>query len=352
MIKTLFSFLLCFCGIYSISAQYSISYDSTDPVTVVAGQSITLNYTYTASMQVGAQFQIFETDVSGIFGGATAIGTAVAEFPTLDAGTDVMGTITLNIPANFPLSSSLSGTEYRIFGKLSSAMNSDATEDATWDTAGAYPLITVTAPPYSITYDSGNPVSVAAGESITLNYTYSASMDVDTQFQIFEADVPGIFGGATANGTGVIVTPTVTAGTDVSTTITLDIPSDFPTSSSLSGTKYYIFGKLSSAANSDASSDADWSVAGAYPEITINENTLSINDFTSFDRDKLYFNSTSTSLVINDTNEIKSLNIYNVIGKKVFEIENIKNTTNVDLSALPKGLYIARSDSKFLKFVR
>ncbi|WP_299261623.1 T9SS type A sorting domain-containing protein [uncultured Aquimarina sp.] len=352
MIKTLFSFLLCLCSIYSITAQYSISYDSTDPVTVVAGQSITLNYTYTASMQVGAQFQIFETDDAGIFGGTTATGTAAAEFPTLDAGTDIMGTITLNIPANFPLSSSLSGTEYRIFGKLGSAANSDATEDADWRIGGTeYPIIIVTSPPYSITYDSANPVSVEAGESITLNYTYSASMDVATQFQIFEADVPGIFGGTTANGTGVLVTPTVTAGTDVATTVTLDIPSDFPASSSLSGTKYYIFGKLSSAENSDASSDADWSVAGEYPEITVSS-TLSINDFTAFDRDKLYFNNTSTSLVINDTNEIKSLSIYNIIGKKVFELEDVKNTTNVDLSSLPKGLYIARSDSKFLKFIR
>ena len=37
-------------------------------------------------MAVGAQFQIFETDNQGIFGGSTAIGTAVAEFPNLDAG--------------------------------------------------------------------------------------------------------------------------------------------------------------------------------------------------------------------------------------------------------------------------
>ncbi|WP_108802613.1 T9SS type A sorting domain-containing protein [Aquimarina sp. Aq107] len=351
MIKKLFSLLLCLCSIFSATAQYSISYNSADPVTVVAGQSITLNYTYSASMEVGAQFQIFETDNSGIFGGATAIGTAVAEFPTLDAGTDVMGTITLNIPANLPLSSSLSGTEYRIFGKLSSEANSDATADVTWDTGGVYPSIIVTSPPYSITYDSANPVTVAAGESITLNYTYTASMDVATQFQIFEADVPGIFGGTTANGTAVIVTPTVVAGTDVSTTVTLDIPSDLPISSSLSGTKYYIFGKLSSADNPDASSDADWSVSGEYPEITVSP-VLSTNDFTAFDRDKLYFNNASTSLVINDINDIKSLSIYNTIGKKVYEVEDIKNATNINLSTLPKGLYIARSDSRFLKFIR
>ncbi|WP_299441993.1 T9SS type A sorting domain-containing protein [uncultured Aquimarina sp.] len=350
MIKRLFSTLLCLGFFCSATAQYAISYDSADPVTVVAGQSITLNYTYTASMQVGAQFQIFETDDSGIFGGTTAIGTAVAEFPTLDAGTDVTATITLNIPTNFPLSSSLSGTEYRIFGKLSSAANSDATTDATWDTGGVYPLITVTSPPYSITYDSANPISVAAGEPITLNYTYTASMDVATQFQIFEADVPGIFGGTTANGTAIIVTPTVTAGTDVSTTVTLDIPSDFPISSSLSGTKYYIFGKLSSAVNPDANSDVDWSVTGAYPEINVSP-LLTTNDFI-FDSDQLYFNNASTSLIINDSIEATFLDIYNTLGKKIFEVTDVNNTASVDLSSLPRGLYIARSDSKFLKFIR
>ncbi|MBW1299106.1 hypothetical protein, partial [Aquimarina litoralis] len=178
MKKSLLLLFFLVGGLSCVTAQYAITYDSADPVTVVAGQSITLNYTYTASMPVAAQFQIFETDNQGIFGGMTAVGTAVAEFPNLPAGTDMSETITLNIPADFPLSSSLSGTEYRIFGKLSSAANSDAMDDVTWDAGGVYPLITVTTPPYSISYDSANPVTVVQGESITLNYTYTASMDV------------------------------------------------------------------------------------------------------------------------------------------------------------------------------
>ncbi|MHA7060064.1 T9SS type A sorting domain-containing protein [Aquimarina sp. M1] len=346
----LFTLLMTIGSLYTTNAQYAISYDSADPITVVAGQSIELNYTYTASMQVAAQFQIFETDDAGIFGGSTAIGTAVAEFPTLDAGTDVMGTVTLTIPANFPVSSSLSGTEYRIFGKLSSEANPDATSDVTWDTAGAYPLITVANPPYSITYDSANPVTVAAGESITLNYTYTASMDVVTQFQIWEADTPSIFGGSTASDTSVIVTPTVTAGTNVATTVTLDIPSNFPTSASLSGTKYYIFGKLSSEANPDADSDATWDSAGEYPEITVSE-TLSIDD-NNFNKETLYFNNRTSSLVLGETYNSKSIRIYNTIGKQILDLADISDTKNIDLSGLPKGLYIARSDSKFLKFIR
>lgn len=350
MKKSLLFLLTLISSISFLNAQYSITYDSADPVTVVAGQSITLNYTYTASMAVGAQFQIFETDNQGIFGGSTAVGTAVAEFPNLDAGTDVSGSITLNIPADFPISSSLSGTEYRIFGKLSSAANSDAMDDVTWDTAGVYPLITVTDPPYAISYDSSNPVTVVQGESITLNYTYTASMDVATQFQIWEADTPGIFGGSVANSSAVIVTPTVTAGTDVSTTITLDIPSDFPTSASLTGTKYYIFGKLSSADNPDATSDVTWDTGGEYPEIVIDE-LLSIDDV-AFDSNKLYFNSASASLVVNNSIQAESLSIFNTTGKKVYEIDNLGDTPTINLSSLPRGLYIARSDSKYLKFVR
>lgn len=334
-----------------INAQYSISYDSMDPITVVAGQSITLNYTYSASMEVDAQFQIFETDVPQIFGGTTADGTTVAEFPTLAVATDQANTITLTIPANFPLSSSLSGTEYRIFGKLSSALETDATEDVFWaNGSGEYPQIIVTAPNYSITYDSANPITVAPGQSVTLDYTYSASMDVTAQFQIFEADSPTIFGGATNNASAVIATPNLTAGSNVATSVTLDIPSDFPASSTLSGTNYYIFGKLSSSDNSDANSDADWSVSGNYPEIIVDE-TLSTDDIT-FDSNKLYFNNASASLVINNSIQTESLSIFNTTGKKIYEIDNLKDTSTINLSALPKGLYIARSDSKYLKFVR
>ncbi|MBW1298636.1 T9SS type A sorting domain-containing protein, partial [Aquimarina litoralis] len=179
---------------------------------------------------------------------------------------------------------------------------------------------------------------------------YTASMDVATQFQIFEADVPSIFGGSTSTGTAVIVTPTVTAGTDVSATVTLDIPADFPTSASLSGTKYYIFGKLSSADNPDATSDTTWDTGGAYPEITIDE-LLSVDDVT-FDSNKLYFNTNSASLIVNNSIETESLSIYNTTGKKVLEIDNLNDTPSINLSYLPRGLYIARSDSKYLKFVR
>ncbi|WP_378175974.1 T9SS type A sorting domain-containing protein [Aquimarina sp. SS2-1] len=351
MKKTLFFILLSLGTLCGVTAQYSITYDSANPVTVAAGQSITLNYTYTASMQVGAQFQIFETDAADIFGGSTAVGSSVAEFPTLSMATNQAGTITLTIPANFPTSASLSGTQYRIFGKLSSEANSDATSDVTWDSSGEYPLIIVTGSPYTIAYNSANPITVAAGESVTLDYTYTASMDVATQFQIFEADSPTIFGGSTNTGTAVIVTPTVTAGTDVVTSVTLDIPSNFPQSSSLSGTSYYIFGKLSSASNPDGGTDdATWSVNGNYPEIIVS-GVLSTNEF-DFDKKEMYFDYDTASLVLSDSFRTEALQIYNTNGKRVLDMPNVDNANQINLSQLPRGLYIVKTDITSLKFIR
>ncbi|MFD2564832.1 T9SS type A sorting domain-containing protein [Aquimarina rubra] len=353
MIRTLFSFLLCFGSISSITAQYSISYDSANPVTVAAGESIVLDYTYTASMEVGAQFQIFETDNAAIFEGSTANGTGVAEFPTLSIATNQAGQITLNIPPDFPSSASLaSGIEYRIFGKLSSAGNPDGMGDVDWRIGGTeYPLIVITPPAYSITYDFTAPLTVAAGESVTLNYTYSASMDVGSQFQIFEADSPTIFNGSTNTGTSVNVTPNLTAGSDVVTSVTIDIPTDFPQSSTLSGTSYYIFGKLANASNPDGGAlDATWSVNGNYPEIIVS-GVLSTNEF-DFDKKEMYFDYATASLVLSDSFRTEGLQIYNTNGKRVLNMPNVDNANQINLSQLPRGLYIVKTDITSLKFIR
>lgn len=344
MKKTLLSVALAFGAFFSATAQNFLTFDGPIPTSVEAGTSITIDFTYQSPAQ-GAQFQIFLTDVPGIFGGDVAVGADGGAFPTLaEATTPTASTATINVGNLTPSADLPEGQEYRIFGKL-------ADDTAFLLVDNAYPVIEITAstsgaPLNSITFDGPVPTTVEAGSSITLEYTY-VSQEQGSQFEIFLTDVPGIFGGQTAEAVLGGEFPTLTAVTEPTAgTVTITVPAGVTPSADLpEGQEYRIFGKL-------ADDSDNWSANGAYPiiEITAPTPDLSVSEF-SRDSNEVYFNSTSNSLVINTNVSRATLNIFDITGKIVLELANPSNS-DLDLSFLPSGLYIARIGNQFLKFVK
>jgi len=344
MKKTLLSAALAFGAFFGATAQNSLTFDGPIPTSVEVGTSITLDFTYQSPAQ-GSQFQIFLTDVPGIFGGEVLVGADGGAFPDLaEATTPTASTATINVGNLTPSADLPEGQEYRIFGKLFD-------DSANWSVDGAYPVIEITAstsgaPLNSLTFDGPVPTTVEAGSSITLEYTY-VSQEQGGQFEIFLTDVPGIFGGETAEAVPGGEFPTLTAVTEPTAgTVIITVPEDVTPSADLpEGQEYRIFGKL-------ADDSDNWSANGAYPiiEITAPVPDLSISEFAS-DSNDVFFNSTSNSLVIDTDVNGAALNVFDITGKNVVTVANPSNTT-LDFSYLPSGLYIARIGNQFLKFVK
>ncbi len=87
--------------------------------------------------------------------------------------------------------------------------------------------------------------------------------------------------------------------------------------------------------------------------VTYDTRLLSTNDFTAFDSQEIFYNRISQTLEINkNLISSDSLQVFDITGKLVAGIQNTQQTNNISLSDLSKGMYIVRSDKKFLKFIR
>jgi hypothetical protein len=326
------------------TVSYKIALDTPTPITVTAGQTVTLDFTYSAPAAVGGEFQLYETDSATIWGGVVSKSLPITQYPTLAVATDVKTSVTLTIPSDLPVSASLpAGSVYRVFGKLAAAANGGT--DAYW----TYPELIVVAPvvvtvPYKIALDTPAPITVTAGQTITLVYTYSAPASVGGEFQLYETDSTTIWGGAVSKSLPITQNPTLAAGSDVKKTLTLTIPADLPVSASLAvGTKYRVFGKLAAAANGGA--DVYWS----YPELIVVAN-LGVKSFNA-NGVKVIYNAKSKNLVFFNI-EDSAMVVYDSKGSKVVALENVGQNNSIDVSSFSPGLYILKSyNGSAYKFV-
>ncbi len=206
---------------------------------------------------------------------------------------------------------------------------------------------------YSIAYsgDQGGVFTVEVGSTLAINYTYSAAAETGSQFQVFSTPLPGIFDGGTpdvaedANIT--FANPTLAAGTDVVTTLDINVPLETTLSADLpSDREYRIFGKLAPT----GASEAFWEVGGAYPVLNVvASGTLGTNSFnTPGQAATLYMNNATKSLIISRSLD-SSLNIVDMTGRVVMTVD-ASETKSVSLASLRSGIYFASNNDRTKAF--
>jgi hypothetical protein len=209
---------------------------------------------------------------------------------------------------------------------------------------------------YSIINTTLTPLTAQVGGTVPLTFSYTAAAACSTQFQVVSSNDAHLFNGGspviTTNFTGAFAAPLiVNPGTDVSGNVTITLSGDVgPTSSLPAGFKYYIFGKLGAKANG-APNDVYWDSASGYIELTVTP-VLGVNSFNNLSTNEMYVNTTSKSLVVNTTAVTSnSAKIYDMTGKNVATLSNLKSAGSVDLSGLRNGVFVLVTDNnKKIKF--
>jgi hypothetical protein len=185
------------------------------------------------------------------------------------------------------------------------------------------------------------PVTASVGESIKAEFTYNATVAGSCQIQMFKTDASGnIDYGA---GTDLYFVSPVAAGTGLKISNTFVVPNTVMPSNTLpAGVVYKWFFKLSVAGT-------DYYAAN--PETTITA-ALAVNDFGKVSSKEMFVNSNSRQLMINTINVTSnSAKIYDIAGKRVSTILNLKQTQSVDLSNLKRGVFLlVTNDNRSLKF--
>lgn len=344
MIKKLFLASLFFLSCHLVVSQNAIQ-STTAPMSASTNEMITVSFDYTADMAGTYQIELWKTedginpDFAGNVGGSVPNTFQSGNIAIAASSTTV--NVPVTIPSGLTPTADFTAPEgYIWFIKI--------TVDSTDYFPPSYPVTEITIGPEI--QSTTSPAAAEVGEMITVSFDYTSDMAGTYQIELWKTedgtnpDFAGNVGGSIAN----TFQSDNIAATSSSTTINVPvtIPTGIADSSTFTAPEGYIwFIKITV--------DGNDYFPPSYPTIVINDPALGVDEFTAFDSNVIHYNLTSQSLEIDpkllDTDTIK---IFNVMGKKVAEITNINSKKSVDLSYLSKGLYIARSASKFLKFIR
>lgn len=187
---------------------------------------------------------------------------------------------------------------------------------------------------------------VEAGSDLTLDITYSNSNSNDIIYAAVELkNSDGSWAATIVEST---LNPVGSSGTDVSTMMTLSIPSGTTPSANLTGGQYY---DVKIELNMEGW--AGW-LAGTYPTLTIAaQGTLSLKDLERLPA-KIFPNPVANTLSIQVENnqEFVSYKIYDISGRLLLSKRG-ENLENLNVSVLSSGLYFLQLDSyKPIKFIK
>jgi hypothetical protein len=211
----------------------------------------------------------------------------------------------------------------------------------------------------SIQMTDATDITVEEGTTLSFEITYSADAVYSTQFQLFSSKgTPGnIFSLGGQTGLSPQNTSFMTAvGSGQTQMIDIVIPSAFPLSSTLvSPFKYWIFGKIAipAAVTPTHPADNDDTYFNPYPVVIIvAKGTLGVRLLDKINSNEMFVSSSSKSLVVNTANvTANSAKVYDMTGRVVSTINNLKGASSVDLSGLNKGVYVLKADNnKSIKF--
>ena len=186
------------------------------------------------------------------------------------------------------------------------------------------------------------PSTTAIGSPFIAGFTYNATTAGTCQIQLFKTDSSGNINYSA--GTDVLYNASVPAGTGLTVGPTFTVSNTVMTTSSLpAGQVYKWFFKLTFGGTD---------YYGANVQTTVTP-LLANNEFDVVSSNDMFLNSRSKQLIINSSNvSFNNANIYDLMGRNVAVINNLKNAQTLDLSFLQNGVFVLiTDDNKKLKFV-
>ncbi|NDP27993.1 MAG: T9SS type A sorting domain-containing protein [Flavobacterium sp.] len=341
MKKNYFLSLLLVIFAFNVNAQTGSIEIVSIPLSNAAGTSASITITYTSSVPCKITTQLRQTNAN-----ATTVdwgpwnGEVVTSLP---AATNATHTISYPIPAGQTISTSLpSGVKYTFAFKMATT----ADVGFAWNDGATANLTTITAASgiqNSATITSA-PTTVAAGESVIINYDYYLANAGKVKIDIRK------YNGSTWLSTGLVVEsyidPAAASSTTVSGTQTLVIPVNTAISSSLaSGENYKIAVTLY---------DASWTwILENKSDLTITAANLAINDFKLNEKITIV-NPVGDELILNykDLNA-QTLRINDISGRIVKSFKNLNNFNSIDVSDLKQGIYfLTLNSNNAIKFIK
>lgn len=334
--------LLLFLFITAFSnAQNSISI-VTIPTEVNQGATFDITFEYTSATAGMYELQFIPMNAEGqpvwSMGNAFFVSNPIS---ATAAATSVTASITL--PADIALTSTLTSpaVAWGVFGKIT---------DGTADTAylSPYPLVSVIAGETSGEASAGSiaitnfPSEVSLGSTFDVTFEYTSNFvgTYELQFMPMDADGQPVW---SLGNSFFASAPIAINATATQITVPVTIPNDIALSSNLESpaVAWGLFGKI-------ADDKADVAYLSPYPQTSVVA-TLGVRN-TIFDSKTIFYNSSQNTLEINlDKITATSLQIYDLTGKIVLESEV---NSSIDVSSLSSGIYIVKSQNKFLKFIK
>jgi hypothetical protein len=205
------------------------------------------------------------------------------------------------------------------------------------------------------------PTVIQMGTAVTFGFTYtSAVAPTEFQIQIFKRSLTDPSGVDFPSGGHDLLNkgyqtplPAAPGGGGIAGPFTVNLPAvDNPTPPSYSplvivpgGTDNYVW-FIKMVVNG---------VSYEYnpkPLVSFTAATLATQSFSAISGSEMYVSNASKSLVVNQSNlKSESASVYDVTGRAVTTIKNLKQTASHDLSSLRKGVYfIVTNDKRKLKF--
>jgi Secretion system C-terminal sorting domain len=323
--KTKLLFLLLCASISLNGIAQAIVFTSV-PVSTAVGTDLVVTYKYTALEAGVVKFAVTKN------GGVNPwdyISQVAYKQTNVTAGTDVTGTFTVAIPAATVPKANLTGNDnYRLRLELFKTGNvwvkgDYSIEGYNFTSTGVVPAISIT----SI------PTSTQVGTNLVVDYKYTIAADGKIAIAITKNGLVNEWDYISTVGF-LELNPAV-AGTDVTGTFTVPIPSGTTPTMALTGIQNYrIKIELLKA-------DGGF-LAGKYDNINYDFTAapLGINNNKLLDAVTVYPNPVVSILNVKNTNTLSkaSYSIINVLGKTVLKSEGLNEA--VDVSNLSSGFYI------------
>lgn len=339
--KKILLFVL-FITALTVKAQNSMSIVAIPPQTT-QGATFDLVFEYTSETAGNYEIQLMPMNADGqpVWSMPNAFYTNAAIAP---AATATQVTVSVVVPASITLAEDLPAPAvgWGIFGKIT---------DGSADTAflPTYPTINITAssteaPAATISIVTF-PSEVAKGSTFDVVFEYTSNFVGVYELQIMPLDLNGQ--PVWSMGNSFYASDAIAVNAEATqVTVPITLPEDITLSSDLQepALAWGLFGKI-------AKDTEDVAYLAPYPKTSVVA-TLGVRN-NIFDTTTIFYNASKNTLEVNvDNINADVLKVYDVRGALVMDIKNVKTNSSIDVSSLSNGMYIVRSDSKFLKFVK
>lgn len=343
MKRTLLLFFLLITAVTGKTIAQTLTPEPVPPT--VVGTSATISFAYTSNVTCAmyAELRIANIDGNGVITQDYSVGSNYIQgaFSAVLQPTDAPVTATVNLPvpsSAVPSANLPAGKTYSWVYKLTPGINDYNEVGTTFQYTGATILATNNVVDTLVL--NNPPVEITAGSEVTITVDYTCPAARLIKFGIAIYNANGFVSDLV--GTGVDNLPATTT-TPVTLSQTLTIPEGAVPSSALPAGQFY---KVDTALFTPGFASY---IAGASSNVnlvplsveTVNRNTIT-----------MYPNPTNSELNISGDNDIKSIEIYNLVGKLMWSATALSNR-KIDVSTFASGMYFVKiNNAQTIKFVK